>query len=103
MSKIINGGSGTFSSSVAGLLVYLELACALQAPGIVQPKEGKVILGADVSFPRGDGKLFVLTQCWSLPRFNASAHLRIFLERYRGSSLSKHCTFKVDIYKMIKS
>ena len=80
MSKMINGGSGTFSSSVAGLLVYLELACALQAPGIVQPEEGKVILGADVSFPKGDGKLFVLTQCWSLSRFNASAHLRMFWE-----------------------
>ena len=84
MSKMINGGSGTFYSSVAGLLVYLELACALQAPGIVQPEEGKVILGADVSFPKGDGKLFVLTQCWSLPRFNASAHLRIFWKDIGG-------------------
>ena len=34
MSKIINGSSGTFSSSVAGLLVYLELEGALETPVI---------------------------------------------------------------------
>ena len=84
MSKMINGGSGTSSSSVAGLLVYFELACALHAPGIVQHEEGKVVWGADVGFPREDEKLFVLTQCWSLPRFNASVHLRIFWKDIGG-------------------
>mmetsp|Transcript_5590 Transcript_5590/g.10568 ORF Transcript_5590/g.10568 Transcript_5590/m.10568 type:complete len:93 (+) Transcript_5590:31-309(+) len=32
---MINGGSGTFSSSVAGLLVYLKLAGALETPIIL--------------------------------------------------------------------
>jgi len=59
---MINGSSGTLFSSVTGLLVYLQLARALQVPRIVQPEEGEVNLGADVSFPRGDGKLIVLAQ-----------------------------------------
>ena len=77
---MINGSSVTLSSSVADLLVYLKLARALQVPSIVQPEERRANMGADVSFPRGDGKLFILTQCWSLSRFNTPAHLKVLWE-----------------------
>mmetsp|Transcript_5593 Transcript_5593/g.10573 ORF Transcript_5593/g.10573 Transcript_5593/m.10573 type:complete len:104 (+) Transcript_5593:872-1183(+) len=43
MSKMINGSSGTFSSSVAGLLVYLKLAGALETPIILQAWQGKCL------------------------------------------------------------
>ena len=76
-----------WSSCILGACLYI------QAPGIVQPEEGKVILGADVSFPKGDGKIFALTQCWSSSGFNASAHLRMYWEDLGGSSLENHCAF----------
>ena len=72
---------------MAGLLVYLKLSCALQAPRTVQPEEEEVIWGADVSFQREDGKLFLSPKCRSLPRVNASAHLRMFWKDLGGHLL----------------
>ena len=50
----------------------------------MQPEEGKAIWAADMAFQRGGENLFVLTQCRSLPRFNASAHLRMSQEDIKG-------------------
>ena len=54
-------------------------------------RKGKSFGGANVSYPRGDGKLFVLTQCWSLPRFNASEHFhKLTLVMTTGRVFHKH-------------
>ena len=81
MSKMIYGISRTFSSSVTGILLYLKLVWALETPSIVQPEEVKVIGAADLSFPRGDGKLPVLAKCQSLLRIYGSEHLWMFWQK----------------------
>ena len=80
MSTMLDDNPGTIFTSSAGLLGHLELLWALSTSRRLQPEEGKVQMGADVGFPRGGGKLFVLKPCWSLSRFNASAHLKMIWE-----------------------
>ena len=103
MLKIINGGSETFSSIVAGLLVYLKLSCALQAPSIVKPDEGKDnYLGGRRELPKGRWKVIRVNTMLVVAKIKCICTLADFLEKYRGSSISRHFAFKMDIYKMIK-
>ena len=60
MSTMLDDNLGRIFTSTPGLLVHLGLLRALSTVRWLQPEEGKVRWATDVSFPRGDGKLFVL-------------------------------------------
>ena len=84
MSTMLDDNLGRIFTSSPGILVHLRLLRALSTVRWLQSEEGKVHCAADVSLPRGVGKLFVLTQCQSLPRILLSAHLRMFLKDIGG-------------------
>jgi hypothetical protein len=79
MSKMINGSSGTFSSSVAGLLVYLKLAGALETPIILQAWQGKCISYCEFNCHRGGGYISALKQRNNMVPLHRSAHLENIL------------------------
>jgi len=90
MSAMVDDNLGKIFTSFPRLLVHLKLLWALFTARLLEPEEGKVHMGADVSFPRADGTLFVLTRFWSLPRYNASSHLRILSLLPRGGGILKN-------------
>ena len=64
---------------------------------------GESHLGGGCEFPKGRWKVIRLNTLLVVAKIQCICTLADFLVRYWGSSLSKHCTFKEDIYKMVKS
>ena len=65
MSAMLDNNLERIVASSPGLQVHLRLLRALSTVKWLQSEEGKVHCAADVSIPRGDGKLFALTKCQS--------------------------------------
>ena len=63
MSILFDDSPVMLFASVACLIMCFELVVAIPVAWTMQPEEGKVQLDTDVSFPRRDEKLFVLSQC----------------------------------------
>ena len=75
MLKMINGSSGKFSSSVAGLLVYLELAGALETPIILQAWQGRCLSYCEFNCHKGGGYISALKQSNTMVPLHRSVHL----------------------------
>jgi hypothetical protein len=75
MPEMINGSLGTFSSSVAGLLVYLKLAGALETPIILQAWQRKCLRYCEFNCHKGGGYISALKQRNGMVPLHRSAHM----------------------------